>query len=582
MSGKRVVEDLFRVAQGAGLIARSIAESNSLLRGLLPSSLNSSATSTSTDNDHGSAGGRPPPGHATHVQPLFRSAFPQSAPTPPVVEAATLGLEPQTPFDSAVAAAQGVPAPVPQPSAVASARVFAPRERAVPSSALGRAAGFAGLGVSLAYGAAVDTVSGALWGRPAATPGAADAGAARLAEALCRMRGAALKLGQMLSIQDEDLLPPGFQAALERVRAGADVMPRRQLDAALAAELGPSWRARLAAFDPAPVAAASIGQVHRGTLHDGRAVAIKVQYPGVAQSIESDVDNLLRVVRLTNILPKSLFVNNLTKVAKKELALECDYEYEAASQARYAALVAADPELAPLFFVPPVVPDLSSRGVLTSVWVEGVHIDRVAELGQEARDRVATSLLTLTLRELFDWRFMQTDPNWGNFLYDEATGRINLVDFGASRDFPITFVREYLHMVAACARRDREAIIRHSINMGFLTGEEEQVMLDAHVEAGSVVGIPFGTPGLYDFATHSTVTKRVTELGAVMLRHRLTPPPDDSYSLHRKLSGAFLACIKLKARVPCHQLFEEAYARFQAKEGTGEGEHDLPRIASLH
>lgn len=106
-------------------------------------------------------------------------------------------------------------------------------------------------------------------------------------------------------------------------------------------------------------------------------------------------------------------------------------------------------------------------------------------------------------------------------------------------------------------------------------------MLDAHVEAGSVVGIPFGTPGLYDFATHSAVTKRVAELGAVMLRHRLTPPPDDSYSLHRKLSGAFLACIKLKARVPCQQLFQEACARFQAREGAEEGALDRPRIAAL-
>lgn len=92
-------------------------------------------------------------------------------------------------------------------------------------------------------------------------------------------------------------------------------------------------------------------------------------------------------------------------------------------------------------------------------------------------------------------------------------------------------------------------------------------MMDAHVATAEAVGVPFGAPGLYDFAAHSAVTKRVTELGAVMLRHRLTPPPDESYSLHRKLSGAFLACMKLKARVPCQDLFRQSYARFEAEHG---------------
>ena len=126
----------------------------------------------------------------------------------------------------------------PQQAAGPAPRKFAPRERAVPSSALGRVAGFAGLGASLLMGAARESVSRAWAGNGAAATAApggvmlSEANAERLASALCRMRGAALKLGQMLSIQDEEVLPPQFQAALERVRAGADVMPRRQLDQA--------------------------------------------------------------------------------------------------------------------------------------------------------------------------------------------------------------------------------------------------------------------------------------------------------------------------------------------------------------
>lgn len=200
---------------------------------------------------------------------------------------------------------------------------FVPRERAVPSTSIGRAVGFAGLGASLLWGTVSESVSrrlGGGGGAKAAHPSSAfitEQNAERLANALCRMRGAALKIGQMLSIQDENVLPPQFSAALERVRAGADVMPRRQLEKArgtivsesadgcrwtpwlshiplsiphssasltcpqvLVSELGPDWRDKLADFDYSPMAAASIGQVHLARLHNGREVCMKIQYPG--------------------------------------------------------------------------------------------------------------------------------------------------------------------------------------------------------------------------------------------------------------------------------------------------------------
>lgn len=116
--------------------------------------------------------------------------------------------------------------------------------------------------------------------------------------------------------------------------------------------------------------------------------------------------------------------------------------------------------------------------------------------------------------------------------------------------------------VRACAEKDRPEVIERSRRLGFLTGDESRVMLDAHVEAGIMVGLPFAADGFYNFGSHGSITRRVTELGSVMLKHRLTPPPDESYSLHRKLSGAFLACIKLKAHVPARQLFLDTMRRF--------------------
>lgn len=439
-----------------------------------------------------------------------------------------------------------------------------PRERRVPSSPFTRALGFAGLGAGLAWGTVQESAKRLVFGTPSSqdkqsaySPFLSDKNAERLALALCRMRGAALKIGQMLSIQDESLVPAPILAALDIVRQGADVMPKSQLNQVLDAELGADWSTKLTSFDYEPIAAASIGQVHKAT-KDGMEVAMKIQYPGVADSIESDIENVKLLLDYTNLIPKGLFLDRAIKVAKVELSRECDYELEAANQKQFRSLL-SDAEG---FYVPLVVDDLSCKRVLSTEFVSGIPIDRVASLNQETRNYVGRKLLELTLMELFVFRFMQTDPNWSNFLYDEATNTINLIDFGAARDYPKRFVDDYLRMVVACANSERDVVIEMSKRLGFLTGEESEAMLDAHVQAGFIVGLPFSNPGGYDFRS-SNITHSMSSLGATMLRHRLTPPPDEVYSLHRKLSGAFLACIKLGAVVPCRELLLEVYKDYQ-------------------
>ncbi|KAK8693728.1 hypothetical protein V6N13_071298 [Hibiscus sabdariffa] len=453
-----------------------------------------------------------------------------------------------------------------------------PRERKVPATPFSRAFGFAALGAGLAWGTVQESAKRLVYGSPnsnekqsAVSPFLSEKNAERLALALCRMRGAALKVGQMLSIQDESLVPAPILAALDIVRQGADVMPRSQLNQVLDAELGPGWSSKLTSFDYEPLAAASIGQVHRAVTKDGMEVAMKIQYPGVANSIESDIENVKLLLDYTNLIPEGLYLDRAMKVAKEELSRECDYQLEASNQKRFRDMLSGCEG----FYVPLVVDDISSKRVLTTELVSGVPIDKVALLDQGTRNYVGRKLLQLTLMELFVFRFMQTDPNWGNFLFDEATKTINLIDFGAARDYPKRFVDDYLRMVMACANNDREAVIEMSQRLGFLTGMESDVMLDAHVQAGFVVGLPFSKTGGYDFRS-TNITQSISNLGATMLRHRLTPPPDEAYSLHRKLSGAFLACIKLGAIVPCRELLLEVHEHYHF----GEDEESLSSAAS--
>ncbi|KAJ3282358.1 hypothetical protein HK104_010929 [Borealophlyctis nickersoniae] len=373
------------------------------------------------------------------------------------------------------------------------------------------------------------------------------------------MRGAALKLGQMLSIQDDTMIPPELESILLRVQNSANYMPDSQLQTVLAKELGPSWRSKFANFDLQPIAAASIGQVHFATLPSGLPVAVKVQYPGVASSIDSDLDNVRTLILFSSLLPKGLYLDNTIKVARRELGWECDYQREANAMDRFRGLMGGDD----CFSVPRVVRELSTNQVLTSEYVEGVPIGKVAELDQETKDRVGSRILRLCLRELFEFRFMQTDPNWSNFLYNARTDKIHLLDFGAAREFSSEFTDMYLRILWAASIGDRQGCVHWSEKLGFLTGLESETMRNAHVNSILTLAEPFRVTGpeVFDFGKQD-VTTRVKDEIPVMLRERLTPPPDETYSLHRKLSGAFLLCGKLGSRVRCKELFQEVKSRY--------------------
>jgi aarF domain-containing kinase len=228
---------------------------------------------------------------------------------------------------------------------------------------------------------------------------------------------------------------------------------------------------------------------------------------------------------------------------------------------KYRDLVLADAVLRKHVYVPRVYEDLSSSRVLTSELVPGLSIDKAMALPQGVRNAIARTMLIMTIRELFEWRFIQSDPNFGNFLYDDPSRTINVIDFGAARSYNKPFVDGYMRLVWAAANRDRDTILQVSKDLHFLTGDETAEMMTAHVDAGLIVGEPFLTSGPFDFS-NSKLTSRIGQYGETFMKYRLTPPPTEAYSLHRKLAGAFLLCIKLRANIPCRDILEDTFKNY--------------------
>ena len=435
-----------------------------------------------------------------------------------------------------------------------------PRRRSrVPAGRVERLARLGLLAAELAAGGIVEGARRAFGVGAAAAGGASallsPANAKRLTRRLSQLRGAAMKLGQILSLESADILPPEFAEALAALRASADTMPVSQLRRVLGREYGKGWEARFARFDFEPIAAASIGQVHAVTAGDGRELALKIQYPGVARSIDSDVDNVAALLHASRILPVEIDVSGIVDEAKRQLRQEADYLAEAANLRRYRELVADEPGL----WVPRVHDDLTTRRVLAMDFARGVPIEELRDpaVPQARRDAVGALLQRLMFREIFEFRFVQTDPNFANYLVEPESGRLLLLDFGATREYGAEFVAHYADLCRGVMRGDRAAVRDAAIAIGYLSGDEPEERLRAAIDLMFLVCEPLTHAGPYDFA-RTTLAVRTRDAGIDLAFKKgfLRAPPAETVFLHRKLAGTFLLSGRIRARVAVRALLE--------------------------
>lgn len=440
------------------------------------------------------------------------------------------------------------------PSGEAERSAPVPQGRASRFLHLGRAVG------EMALGAAAQSLSQLAQGqRPvwADVMLSAD-NARRLAERLSQMRGAAMKLGQLMSMDGQGVLPQPFADLLSRLRDQAHTMPALQLAEVLEREYGEGWHRRFQRFSYAPIAAASIGQVHRAETHEGQVLALKVQYPGVRRSIDSDVANLALLMRVPGLVPAGLDLAPLLEHVRQQLHRETDYLAEAQALMAYRRALGDDPSDASDFAVPEVHAAHSTGHILALGFLDGHPLDRLAQPDQPQalRDRVATALCRLAIRELFEMRLVQTDPNFGNYLFDPLTHRIGLLDFGATQAVSLERVEAFRDLARALRDDDVPRIDAQARAIGFIgdadTPAQAQGVLDLMREAGEVLR----QRGPYDFG-QSDLLARLSRLGQAQLRDAGvgSVPPEDLVFLQRKFVGTYLMCTRLRARVDVGALF---------------------------
>ena len=368
----------------------------------------------------------------------------------------------------------------------------------------------------------------------------------RITQQLAQLRGAAMKIGQLISMDTGDFMAPELAQIMARLREDADSMPPSQLKQVLAKQWSDNWSASFEFFDMRCIAAASIGQVHRAQLIDGRNLAIKVQYPGVARSIDSDVQNIGVLIKLSGLLPKGFELAPYLREVRDQLHEETNYAIEAAHLKRFDALLADTPH----FNVPSLHEDWSTPSILAMEYVEGISIEGVAALSQEERDQVAKHLIVLMLRELFEFKVMQTDPNFANYRYQPDTCRIVLLDFGATREIAPPVVDQYRRLIRAGLLNDDDALMELAQGIGFFSAQTSSSHRHQILKMMHLVFDALTAQEKFEFSD-KTIAKQLQADGFSLIEDGFIPPPlpIELMLLHRKIAGIFLLCVRLSASV---------------------------------
>jgi predicted unusual protein kinase regulating ubiquinone biosynthesis (AarF/ABC1/UbiB family) len=381
---------------------------------------------------------------------------------------------------------------------------------------------------------------------------------------LGKLKGSVVKIGQMMALYGEHFLPEEVTRALHTLEDQTVAMSWDAISPVLQAELGKQKLAQLE-IEPDPVAAASLGQVHRARLKsDGQQFSIKVQYPGIAEAIDSDLEAVASLLRLAKLVSRTREFEDWLGELRLLLHREVDYRAEAEATERFRRRLMNDRR----FVVPRVFPQYSTARVLTTSWENGFAVNSadVATLPQERRNGIAAAARDLLLAELMEWGELQTDPNFGNYRVRPARDRraadkLVLLDFGAVRQYSDPFLAALREIIIGAYRQNHEQIIRGAINIGFMDAAMPKRELNSFARLCVELLEPLASDfegrskavlnqeGAYCWKDSDLPRRIVKKARNSAFSHHFSVPPKEIIFINRKLVGVYTMLAVLAAEL---------------------------------
>lgn len=374
--------------------------------------------------------------------------------------------------------------------------------------------------------------------------------AIRVARTFGELKGAVMKVGQMLSLQ-EDLLPPEMREVLRGLQNQAPPVPFSNMLPVLRAELGDQID-RFADISEEAHASASIGQVHRATLDTGSEVVVKIQYPGVEEMVESDLRNIRAFAKsLRWVTPLKADLTKFLTEVRSKLIEELDYRIEARNMQRFGAMFRGDPR----FIIPRPIGELCTRRVLTSEFQPGMSADELCSpsVPQARRDALGANLFDAVWTQFFQHHTLQADPNFANFAFTDDD-RIVMYDFGCVKEFSPEFVSGFRTLARDAVEANYDRLETDMAGLGYIDMGRERLPESVYREYADAICGGWREPGLYDFGA-STIREQV-----IRLNHQHWTKvfdydaPAEAIFLERTLGGMLGNLVKLRACVPMHEL----------------------------
>lgn len=402
-----------------------------------------------------------------------------------------------------------------------------------------------------------------------------------LAEEIGKLKGSIVKIGQMMALYGEHFLPVEVTEALHTLEDDTAALEWTSIYEALEDELGPDILAKLE-IDEAPIGCASIGQVHRATVKEtGEQICLKIQYPGVAEAVDSDLNAVETLVRVAKIVPITEEFSQWFDEIREMMYREVDYKHELEKTDQFYQRLKDDPR----YIVPKVYPEFSSDKVIATQYEPGVNIDSetTMNLSQERRNAICEAALDLCWREVFEWGEMQTDPNFGNYFVRLGDGentpdKIVLLDFGAVRAFSEETIGPGRRIVAAAFHHDEELLFRALEEMRFFRDPNTSIEAKRGLAKLCFMAIePFtdiekypppafllSQDGEYLWGDSDLPARLSLQAGLSAANRYFTVPPREMMFLVRKIMGAYTFMSVLSAKLKGYGIIEPYVAKMES------------------